>query len=76
MWENGLIRKLRLALKFMTPQTGKQIVIIYILLNITTGKGNQAINFGQLIGYNVKNIFLRNHAENKAFRLVFQKSCI
>ena len=78
MWENGLIRKLRLDLKFMTPQTGKQIVTIYILLNITTGKGNQAINFGQLIEYNVKNIFLQNHAENKAFRplFVFQKSFI
>ena len=31
MWENGLIRKLRLVLKFMTSQPGKQTIAIHII---------------------------------------------
>ena len=43
----------------MTPQTGKQILTIHILPNISISKGNQTIKFGQLIGLKVRNIFLK-----------------
>ena len=58
MYKNGLIRKIRLISKFMTSHSGKQILVIHILPNISICKGNQAIKFGQLIKYNMKNIFL------------------
>ena len=57
MWKNSLIRKVRLILKFMTSQTGKQTIAIHILPNISRSKGNQAMKFGQLIEYNMGNIF-------------------
>ena len=44
--------------KFMMPQTGKQIITIHILPNISRSKGNQAMEFYQLIEYNITNIFL------------------
>ena len=43
----------------MTSQAGHQIIIIHILPNIARSKGNQAMKRGQLIKYNVKNIFLQ-----------------
>ena len=47
----------------MTLQTGQQIVTIHIITrhilpNISRSKGNQTIKFGQLIEYNLRNIFL------------------
>ena len=42
----------------MTSQPGKQTIAIYILPNISKSKCNQTIKFGQLIEYNMKNIFL------------------
>ena len=42
----------------MTSQTIQQIIIIHIFSNISRSKGNQTIKFGQLIEYNMKNIFL------------------
>ena len=42
----------------MTSQHGKQTLVIHILPNILRSKGNQAIKFGQLIEYNMRNIFL------------------
>ena len=42
----------------MTSQTRQQIIIIHILSNISRSKGNQTIKFGQLIEYNMENIFL------------------
>ena len=57
MWKNSLIRKVRLILKFMTSQTGKQTIAIHKLPNISRSKGNQAMKFGQLIEYNMRNIF-------------------
>ena len=42
----------------MTTQSGKQAITIHILPNILRSKGNQTIKFGQLIGYNMRNIFL------------------
>ena len=43
----------------MTPQTGQQIIKGHILPNISRSKGNQAMEFGQLIKYSVRNIFLQ-----------------
>ena len=41
----------------MTTQSGKQIIAINILPNISRIKGNQTTKFNQLV-YNIKNIFL------------------
>ena len=38
----------------MTSQHGWQTIAIYILPNISRRKGNQTIEFGQLIEYNMK----------------------
>ena len=35
--------------KFMTSQTGKQIIAIHVLPNISRSKGNQKMKSGQLI---------------------------
>ena len=42
----------------MTSQPGSQAIAIHILINISRSKGNQTIKFGQLIEYNMRNIFL------------------
>ena len=42
----------------MMPQPGQQTIVIHILPDISLSKGNQAMKFGQLIEYNMKNIFL------------------
>ena len=42
----------------MTSQSGKQTVAIHILPNISSSKGNQRMKFGQLIEYNMRNVFL------------------
>ena len=42
----------------MTSQTGKQIITMYILPNISRGTGNQTMKFSQLIECNMRNIFL------------------
>ena len=42
----------------MTSQTGKPKIAIHKLPNITLSKENQAVNFGQLIEYSMRNIFL------------------
>ena len=41
----------------MTSQPGKQIIAIHILSNISRSKANQAMIFGQLTEYNVRNTF-------------------
>ena len=70
MYKSDSIRRLRLIRKFMTSQTGQQIITIYILPNILRSKGNQTVKFGQLIGYNVRKKIFKNHAENGTRRLV------
>ena len=45
----------------MTSQTCHQTIAIQILPNISRGEGNQTIEFGQLIEYNKKTIFWKNH---------------
>ena len=42
----------------MTSQPGKQTIAIQILPNISRNKDNQAMKFGQLIEYNMRNNFL------------------
>ena len=41
-------------------------MILIILPNISRCKGNQAMKFGQLIDYNMRNIFLKNDTQNMA----------
>ena len=40
-------------------QTGKEIISINILPNISRSQGNQPIKIGQLMECNVRNIYLR-----------------
>ena len=61
--KSGLIRRLRLIPKFITSQTGQQIITIHILSIISRRKDNQTVKFSQLTEYNVRNIFLQ-----KSFR--------
>ena len=42
----------------MTSQPGKRKITIHILPNISRSKSNQTMKFGQLIEYNMRNIFL------------------
>ena len=42
----------------MTLQPGKQTTAINVLSYISRSKDNQTIKFGQLIEYNMRNIFL------------------
>ena len=42
----------------MTSQTSKQTITTHILANILRSKGNQTMKFGQLIEYNMRNIFI------------------
>ena len=70
LYRNGLIGKLWLISQFMTSQTGQQIITIHIFPNISRSEGNQAMNYGELIIYSKRNIFLQNHAEDKVGRLV------
>ena len=53
-----MIGKLKFISKCMTSQTGKQIITIHILPNISRSKGNQTMELGQLIENNMVNIFL------------------
>ena len=58
MYNDDFIRKTRLISKLMTPQPEKQAIAIHILPNISRGKGNQTIKFGQLNEYNMGKGFL------------------
>ena len=51
-------KKLRKNQTLMTSQDGTQTITINILLDISKSKDNQNVKFGQLIEYNVRNIFL------------------
>ena len=53
---DGLIRMIWLTSKLMTSQPGLQIIAIHLLSNISQSKGNQTMEFGQLIEYNKRNI--------------------
>ena len=58
MYQNGLIKKMRLISNLMTSQPDYQTVVIHIFSNISRSKGNQTIKFGHLIECNMRNIFL------------------
>ena len=55
--KNGSIRKIRLISKSMTSQPVYQTIAIHIFPNISRSKDNQAMKLGQLIEYNMRNIF-------------------
>ena len=60
----------------MTSQPGKQTIAIPILPNMSRSKGNQIMKFGQLIEYNIRNIFLeKSYTEcgGKTINRSFQK---
>ena len=57
--KNDLIRKISLTSKFMTSQPGLQTISIGISDNISQSKGNQTMQFVQLIDYNKRNMFLQ-----------------
>ena len=54
-----MIRKIRLISNFVKSQPGKQTIAMYILPYISRDKGNQTMKFGPLIGYNMRDIFLK-----------------
>ena len=43
----------------MRSQPGSQTIAIYIFTNTSRSKGNQAMKFGQLINYDMRNIFVK-----------------
>ena len=53
----------------MTSQAGKQAIAIHILPNISRSKGNQTVEFDQLLQYNMKTFFLENHTQNVVDKL-------
>ena len=54
----------------MTSQPGQQTIAIHILPNISRSKGNQAMKFGQLIEYNMRNIFVEKSYARCAWETV------
>ena len=70
MYNKPVLRKLTLISKFMTSQTGQQVITIYILFNISRSKGNQAMKFGPLISSNMRNIFLEIFTQNGVKKLI------
>ena len=59
MYQNSLIKKIRLTSQFLTSRPGEQTIVIHMLRNISRSKGNQTIKFGQLIECSIRNIFLK-----------------
>ena len=53
----------------MTSKPGQQGIAIQTLINIPRSKGDQIMKFGQLIEYNLRNIFLKNYTQNVAEKL-------
>ena len=53
----------------MTSQPGKQTIAIHTIPNISRSKGYQAMKLDQLIEYNMRNIFLKNHIKNVVEKL-------
>ena len=62
-----MIKKLKLISKFMKSQLGKQTVTIHLLPNISRGKGNQIMKFGQLKNITIVIFFFKNHTANEAW---------
>ena len=61
----------------MPSQPGQQTITKHILPNISRGKGDQAMKFGQVIGCNKRNIFLQKSCRKRGKRaFVFKKAFI
>ena len=73
--EKRIDRMARVSFKICEPCIGKLIIIIPILTNISRSKDNQTMKFGQLVEYNMGNIFLRKSywkwGRKVSFRLLF-----
>ena len=54
----------------MTSKTGKQIITIHILPNISRSKGNKIMKFGQFINVTWKIPFSKNYMQNVVENLV------
>ena len=61
-------REIGVISEFMTLEFRKRAIAIHIS-NISRSKGNQTMKFGQLIEYNVRNIYHKNHTQNVAEKL-------
>ena len=48
----------------MPSQPGKETIATHILATISRSKSHQTMKFGQLIEYNIKNIFLKKSTQN------------
>ena len=55
MYKNSLIKKTRLISNFLAPQPGEKTLSIRIFPNFL---GSKDLKFGQLLEYNMSNIFL------------------
>ena len=51
----------------MKSQLGKQTVTIHLLPNISRGKGNQIMKFGQLKNITITIFFFKNHTANEGW---------
>ena len=69
-------KAIRLILKFMMSSTVKQTITIHIFSNISRCKDNQTMKFGELIEYNVRNIFLQKSCKKWDLFLFFLISFI
>ena len=54
----------------MTSQTRQQIITMHILPKISRSENNLTVKFGQLIEYNMRNIFRENNTQNVVETLV------
>ena len=54
----------------MSSQTGKKLITIHILPNISRSKGAQTMKFCQLIEYNIRNGFLKKHLQKQTEKLI------
>ena len=54
-----MIGKPRLISKYVTSQTGKQIITIPIIPSFSKSKGNQTMKFGQFIEYDIEIFFVK-----------------
>ena len=56
----------------MTSQPGQQTIAIHILPNISRSKSKHAIKFGQLIKYNMRNLFVEKSYTKCAGETVYR----
>ena len=59
-----LDKKAKVKIKIYDVTKRQKIITIYMLPNISRSKGNQTIKFGQIIEYNMKNIFFEKSGSN------------